>query len=233
MQVNIEVTPVFRLSLERQSCLAMNYIFCIFLFTFQKVFTSHGTLIFHSTFSSLRWARIFWCPTQALCRGWGKMSGGHSSSRSRYLPRSGTMELPSVKLSRIVSKSDVLFLLPIDFHSFPLSSSSSLPLPSLLPFLPPALDEIGLSASDRIILSFPPCSEEELTLKKMKTLWRVSLKLQSPQSHCSTGSMVMFAVFLCHAPRASNSWLGMDWPRMWAPLTSQRTNLSSYTSGQR
>lgn len=34
------------------------------------------------------------------------------------------------------------------------------------------LSELGLSSIDNLILSFPPCSEDDLTLTRMQPVWR-------------------------------------------------------------
>lgn len=36
-----------------------------------------------------------------------------------------------------------------------------------------ALSELGISSVDRVILSLPPCVEDQLTLENMKPVWQV------------------------------------------------------------
>ena len=42
-----------------------------------------------------------------------------------------------------------------------------------------ALSELGLSSVDNLILSFPPCSEDDLTLQQMQPVWQEMEQLSS------------------------------------------------------
>ena len=57
---------------------------------------------------------------------------------------------------------------------------------------PTVLSELGLSSVDNLILSFPPCSEDDLTLARMQPVWREMEQLSTTGVARSIGVADLF-----------------------------------------
>ena len=62
----------------------------------------------------------------------------------------------------------------------------------IFPSLIAVLSELGLSSVDSLILSFPPCSEDDLTLTWMQPVWREMEQLSATGVARSIGVADLF-----------------------------------------